>query len=76
MPKKSTVQDTCSKSTDNNVPLADQQLDEYEYDSSDEEDIRNTTGNIPMKWYDDYDHIGYDWDGKKIIKASKRRPIG
>ena len=69
--KKSTAQDTCSKSTDNNALLANQQLDEYEYDSSDEEDIRNTTGNIPMKWYDDYDHIGYDWDGKKIIKPQK-----
>lgn len=25
--------------------------DEYEHDTSDEEDIRNTVGNIPMKWY-------------------------
>lgn len=24
--------------------------DEYEYDTSDEEDIRNTTGNVPKKW--------------------------
>lgn len=45
--------------------------DEYEYDSSDEEDIRNTVGNIPMKWYDEYDHIGYNWDGKKILKPEK-----
>ncbi|KAK2580999.1 hypothetical protein KPH14_006052 [Odynerus spinipes] len=44
---------------------------EYEYDSSDEEDIRNTIGNIPMKWYDEYDHIGYDWEGKKILKPQK-----
>ncbi|KAL1114975.1 hypothetical protein AAG570_007798 [Ranatra chinensis] len=22
-----------------------------------------------MNWYDEYKHIGYDWDGKKIIKA-------
>lgn len=22
-----------------------------------------------MHWYDDYKHIGYDWDAKKIIKA-------
>ncbi|XP_077982660.1 ribosome biogenesis protein bop1-B-like [Glandiceps talaboti] len=45
--------------------------DEYEEDSSDEEDIRNTVGNIPMQWYDDYLHIGYDLDGKKIIKPVK-----
>lgn len=46
--------------------------DEYaENDTSDEEDIRNTVGNIPMHWYDEYKHIGYDWDGKKILKPLK-----
>ncbi|KAK2149681.1 hypothetical protein LSH36_442g03132 [Paralvinella palmiformis] len=42
--------------------------DEYEYDSSDEEDLRNTVGNIPMEWYREYEHIGYNLEGKKIIK--------
>ncbi|XP_045465857.1 ribosome biogenesis protein BOP1 homolog [Harmonia axyridis] len=42
--------------------------DEYQYDSSDEEDIRNTCGNIPKNWYDEYSHFGYDWEGKKLIK--------
>lgn len=47
--------------------------DEYEkHDTDDEEDIRNTVGNIPMHWYDEYKHIGYDWDAKKIIKPTKR----
>ncbi|XP_064552174.1 ribosome biogenesis protein BOP1 homolog [Drosophila montana] len=45
---------------------------EYEdSDTSDEEDIRNTVGNIPMHWYDEYKHIGYDWDAKKIVKPPK-----
>lgn len=44
--------------------------DEYKYDSSDEEDLRNTVGNIPMHWYDDYPHIGYDLDGKQILKPA------
>ncbi|XP_053208565.1 ribosome biogenesis protein bop1-A-like [Panonychus citri] len=43
-------------------------VDKYEVDSSDEEDLRNTVGNIPIEWYNEYDHIGYDWDGKKIMK--------
>lgn len=48
------------------------EADEYEkHDTDDEEDIRNTVGNIPMKWYDEYKHIGYDWDAKKIIKPAK-----
>lgn len=49
-----------------------EEYDEYAEDTSDEEDIRNTVGNIPMQWYDEYKHIGYDWDAKKIIKPPKR----
>lgn len=49
-------------------------INEYEDDgdTSDEEDIRNTVGNIPLHWYDEYKHTGYDWDGKKIIKPPKK----
>ncbi|XP_048483361.1 ribosome biogenesis protein BOP1 homolog [Plutella xylostella] len=50
--------------------------DEYESgDSSDEEDRRNTVGDIPMWWYNEYQHIGYDLDGKKIIKPPQRDQI-
>nr|XP_033325599.1 ribosome biogenesis protein BOP1 homolog [Megalopta genalis] len=69
--KENVADSTSSKNISSTVPTVAPKLDEYEYDSSDEEDIRNTVGNIPMKWYDDYDHIGYDWDGKKIIKPQK-----
>ncbi|XP_034195770.2 ribosome biogenesis protein BOP1 homolog [Osmia lignaria lignaria] len=68
--KKGVALNTSSENVDN-VSVVNQPVDEYEYDSSDEEDVRNTVGNIPMKWYDTYDHIGYDWDGKKIIKPQK-----
>ncbi|XP_078086270.1 ribosome biogenesis protein bop1 [Mustelus asterias] len=47
--------------------------DEHEGDTSDEEDIRNTVGNIPMEWYQDYPHIGYDLDGKKIYKPIRNK---
>lgn len=48
------------------------EVNEYEAgDTSDEEDIRNTVGNIPLNWYDDHEHIGYDWEGKKIIKCNQ-----
>lgn len=60
-----------SKKMNSDEMIKNEQIDEYEYDSSDEEDIRNTIGNIPIKWYNDYDHIGYNWDGKKIIKPQK-----
>lgn len=69
--KKNTESSIHNENANHDKLITDQQVDEYEYDSSDEEDIRNTVGNIPMKWYDEYDHIGYDWDGKKIIKPEK-----
>jgi len=52
--------------------VQENRTNEYdEGDTSDEEDIRNTVGNIPMKWYDEYKHIGYDWDAKKVTKPAQ-----
>jgi len=57
------------KASTRELPKGDPSKPEYQdSDTSDEEDIRNTVGNIPMHWYDEYKHIGYDWDAKKIIK--------
>ena len=33
-------------------------------------------GNIPVSWYDDYPHIGYDLDGRKIMKPAKGDEVG
>lgn len=63
--------DACDKQDTKNISNNVNDEDEYVYDSSDEEDIRNTVGNVPMKWYDEYDHLGYDWEGKKIPKPEK-----
>ncbi|KAJ0407831.1 hypothetical protein P43SY_008292 [Pythium insidiosum] len=38
--------------------------------SSDDEENINTIGNVPLRWYDDYDHIGYDVSGKKIMRSN------
>jgi hypothetical protein len=35
------------------------------------QDLRNTVGNIPMNWYADYPPIGYDLEGKKILKPAR-----
>lgn len=38
--------------------------------SEDERENRNTVGNVPLKqWYKDEEHIGYDRDGNKLMKA-------
>ncbi|XP_062043855.1 ribosome biogenesis protein BOP1 isoform X1 [Lepus europaeus] len=47
--------------------------DEYAEDSSDEEDIRNTVGNVPLEWYADFPHVGYDLDGRRIYKPLRTR---
>ncbi|CAA7050677.1 unnamed protein product [Microthlaspi erraticum] len=44
-----------------------------ESDSSEDEVApRNTIGDVPIKWYDDEKHIGYDITGKKITKKEKQ----
>lgn len=47
--------------------------EEYAEDSSDEEDIRNTVGNVPLEWYEDFPHVGYDLDGRRIYKPLRTR---
>jgi hypothetical protein len=34
-------------------------------------ELRNTIGNVPLEWYDDIEHMGYDLSGEKIIKPPK-----
>uniref|UniRef100_A0A8C3SFM0 BOP1 ribosomal biogenesis factor n=1 Tax=Chelydra serpentina TaxID=8475 RepID=A0A8C3SFM0_CHESE len=37
------------------------------------QDVRNTVGNIPMEWYQEYPHVGYDLDGKRIYKPIRTK---
>jgi len=36
--------------------------------SSDEEKPKNTIGEVPLEWYNNLEHVGYDVDGKKIAR--------
>lgn len=51
------------------------EFDEIEptYDSDDSEapPDKNTIGNIPLSFYDSYPHIGYDIDGKRVMRPAK-----
>ena len=64
----SKVIDSDKDSTKEEQPTDEKPVDEYEFDSSDEEDIRNTIGNVPIQWYDEYDHLGYSLEGTKLRK--------
>ena len=40
------------------------------------QDARNTIGNIPVEWYNDYPHIGYNLHGKRILKPATADEVG
>ena len=42
----------------------------YDSDDSDAPATQNTIGNIPLSFYDSYPHIGYDINGKKIVRPA------
>jgi len=64
---------------DEEVPKADESFgrDVMHADdiSSDEEFVKNTIGNVPLRWYDHLPHIGYDTSGKKIQKLKKMSAV-
>ncbi|KAM0826706.1 hypothetical protein ACQ4PT_068701 [Festuca glaucescens] len=43
--------------------------------SEDEAGPRNTVGDVPLGWYKDEEHIGYDINGKKIKKRDREGHI-
>ena len=43
----------------------------YDSDDSDAPVTNNTIGNIPLSFYDSYPHIGYDINGKRIMRPAK-----
>ncbi|RDA94335.1 hypothetical protein CP533_3822 [Ophiocordyceps camponoti-saundersi (nom. inval.)] len=42
----------------------------YDSDDTDVQEPVNTIGNIPSSFYDSYPHIGYDINGKKIMRPA------
>ncbi|KHN98601.1 eukaryotic ribosome biogenesis protein 1 [Metarhizium album ARSEF 1941] len=42
----------------------------YDSDDTDAQGPANTIGNVPLSFYDSYPHIGYDINGKKIMRPA------
>ncbi|RWA08331.1 hypothetical protein EKO27_g6784 [Xylaria grammica] len=42
----------------------------YDSDDTDAQGPTNTIGNIPLSFYDSYPHIGYDINGKRILRPA------
>jgi len=49
----------------------DEKIDEYADGDSSDEELRNTIGAVPVEWYNDEEHIGYDNLGNKILKPDR-----
>lgn len=48
-------------------------LDPASDSSEDERPNKNTVGNIPYKeWYKDEEHVGYDVEGRKLLKSGRK----
>lgn len=47
----------------------------YDSDDSDAQEPANTIGNIPLSFYDSYPHIGYDINGKKIMRPATGKAL-
>ncbi|GAA5967626.1 hypothetical protein JCM8115_007007 [Rhodotorula mucilaginosa] len=59
-----------SRLTGQEKTIWDEEIEpDYASDSSTEE-TTNRVGNIPQYWYDDMPHIGYDIDGKKVMRPA------
>ncbi|CCE65935.1 hypothetical protein TPHA_0N01540 [Tetrapisispora phaffii CBS 4417] len=60
-----------SKYSDGSVRVIKPEIDAvYDSDDSDVE-TKNTIGNIPLSAYDEMPHIGYDINGKRIMRPAK-----
>lgn len=47
----------------------------YDSDDSDAAGGVNTIGNIPLSFYDSYPHIGYDINGKKVMRPAQGQAL-
>ncbi|XP_026745223.1 ribosome biogenesis protein BOP1 homolog [Trichoplusia ni] len=66
--------DTIGKASVKTQPV--EKKDEYESgDTSDEEDRRTTVGDVPMWWYNEYPHVGYDLDARQVLRPPQRDHI-
>jgi len=44
--------------------------DDFSSDDEDRDGTSNRIGRVPLHWYDEYDHIGYNVHGSKVAKQS------
>ena len=63
------VEDSTEQPNDNTALATWMHADDFSSDE-DEDGIANRIGRVPLHWYDDYDHIGYNVHGTKVSKSN------
>ncbi len=58
-----------------NIKKMQEWLNRYDPPSPEEseDENHNTVGKIPMQWYEEYPHIGYNREGTKIMKKERSK---
>ena len=54
---------------------AEESSSDYSSDDSEDEAQINTIGSVPLKWYADSEHVGYDLLGRKIEKTLRSSEV-
>jgi len=49
--------------------------DDLSSDDEDADGLQNRIGKVPLHWYDEYDHMGYNVHGEKVVKSTKGNRI-
>jgi len=52
------------------APVSWMHADDWSSDDDDEDGKQNRIGRVPLHWYDEFEHIGYDVHGSKLAKSS------
>lgn len=75
--KKRTATDTVKEAFTGNEKTASwMHTDDLSSDDEDVEGTLNRIGRVPLHWYDEYDHIGYDAKGEKVAKSASLSGAG
>ena len=69
--KTMTTTGTTDDDTDAQLAAEYIHTDDLSSDDEDPDGTNNRIGRIPLHWYDEHDHIGYDAHGAKVIKDNK-----
>lgn len=83
--KSSSETTTITTQTENDPPPLDTakleaarsllMTDDLSSDDEDPDATQNRIGRVPLHWYDEHDHIGYDAHGSKVVKSAAKNRI-